>query len=123
MGRQRKACLPVLLVALAIQSAAAFSETQLPSTVQPGSLSPSGEPAQASPRPRLLPEQLRFLPAPDSVVIERPPQIEVIVPPDPPDSGPNGVVVPIGGTNIAMRVNRQLGRLTYRTGSLLIGPD
>lgn len=84
MGGQRKACLLVLLVALAIQSAAALGEIQLPSTIQPGSLSPSGEPAQASPRPRPRPspEQLRFLPASDSPVIDWRPQIEVILPPD-----------------------------------------
>ena len=107
MTRLRKGALLVVLVACASQSPSALAETPSAALSQPGPVPPSTEAAPPAPKqPRPSPEQFRFLPAPESVVIGRRPQIEAIFPPDLPGPGLNGVFVPIGRTDIAMRVDR-----------------
>ena len=107
MTRLRKGALLVVLVACASQSPSALAETPSAAPSQPGPAPPTAmEPAPAPKQPRPSPEQFRFLPAPESVVIGRRPQIEAIFPPDLPGPGLNGVFVPIGRTDIAMRVDR-----------------
>jgi hypothetical protein len=68
-------------------------------------------------QPRPSPEQLRFLPAPESVVIGRRPQIEAIFPSDLPAKVQDSVVVAVDGTDVTTQVIRQPGRLTYRPAS------
>ena len=118
MTRLRKGALLVVLVACASQSPSALAETPSAALSQPGPVPPSTEAAPPAPKqPRPSPEQFRFLPAPESVVIGRRPQIEAIFPPDLPAKVQDSVVVAVDGTDVTTQVTRQPGRLTYRPAS------
>lgn len=118
MTRLRKGALLVVLVACASQSPSALAETPSAAPSQPGPAPPTAmEPAPAPKQPRPSPEQFRFLPAPESVVIGRRPQIEAIFPPDLPAKVQDSVVVAVDGTDVTTQVTRQPGRLTYRPAS------
>lgn len=118
MTRLRKGVLLVVLVACASQSPSALAETPSAAPSQPGPVPPSTEAAPPPPKqPRPSPEQFRFLPAPESVVIGRRPQIEAIFPPDLPAKVQDSVVVAVDGTDVTTQITRQPGRLTYRPAS------
>jgi len=117
MTRLRRGVVLVVLVACARQSPAAVAETPSAAPSQPGPGPPSTEAAPAPKQLRPSPEQFRFLPAPESVVIGRRPQIEAMFPPDLPAKVQDSVVVAVDGTDVTTQVTRQPGRLTYRPAS------
>lgn len=93
MARLRTGVLLVVLVACASRSPSALAEMPSAAPSQPGPVPPSTEAAPPAPKqPRPSPEQFRFLPAPESVVIGRRPQIEAIFPPDLPAKVQDSVV-------------------------------
>ena len=118
MTRLRRGALLVVLAACASQSPSALAETPSAAPSQPGLAPPAAmEPAPAPMQPRPSPEQFRFLPAPESVIIGRRPQIEAIFPSDLPAKVQDSVVVAVDGTDVTTQVTRQPGRLTYRPAS------
>jgi hypothetical protein len=116
LRQQNRLCL-ALLVAYAMQWSPALAETPAPPPIESPAAPPSTEPAPAPKQPRPSPEQLRFLPAPDSVVIGRRPQIEVTLPPDLPAQVGDSAVVAVDGTDVTTQLLRQPGRITYRPAS------
>jgi hypothetical protein len=115
--RQRKRLSVSLLVAFAMQSALALADMASGQPVEPGPATSPAEPADVPPRAALSRDQFVFLPPPDSVILGRRPLIEIILPPSPPISSQDGIIVAVDGSDVTTQLGRQPGRITYRPAS------